>query len=162
PGVEVGLYVDDTVIYASNRHRKNLACAVQRAVTTLGEWFRTWRIAINPVKSAAIMFEPHTCKLPRTVGPLSLFGRNIPWATKTKYLGVTLDSKLNFNAHVTIVRNRAVWILSRLRPLLSSVSKMSLRHKLTLYKMCVRPILTYSCAAFAHMSKHNFARMQRV
>nr|AAQ09230.1 reverse transcriptase-like [Antheraea mylitta] len=51
-------------------------------------------------------------------------------------------------------------VLGRLHPLLCHKSKMSLRHKLILYKTCIRPVITYSCPVFAHMSKDNFHKLQ--
>ena len=55
--------------------------------------------------------------------------------------------------------------MSRLYPLICKRSKMSLRNKLTLYKTCIRPIMTYACDALllllvVHTKINLFQRVQ--
>ncbi|GBP25676.1 hypothetical protein EVAR_12153_1 [Eumeta japonica] len=89
---------------------------LQRAIDELGQWFRKWRIEVNPDKSAAIQF---------------------------KY-GVTLDKNLHFRDHIERVRNTALFYKARLGTMLGRKSKLSRRNKRTIYKMCIRTVMTYA------------------
>ncbi|KPJ02068.1 RNA-directed DNA polymerase from mobile element jockey, partial [Papilio xuthus] len=156
-GVELALFADDTCIYTSGRKPDAICRRLQTAANTLGAWFRKWRIEINPTKSAAVYFSRlKVTRLPS----VTLMDSPIPWEDNVKYLGVILDSKLNFSAHVTRVRNRAAFILGRLYALFNKKSKMSLRNKVTLFKSVVRPVMTYASPVFAHIAPKQIHRLQ--
>ncbi|XP_045533955.1 uncharacterized protein LOC106720251 [Papilio machaon] len=103
-GVELALFADDTCVYTSGRSPDAICRRLQTAANTLGAWFRKWRIEINPSKSAALYFSRQKgTALPS----IKLLDSPIPWEDQVKYLGVILDSKLNFSAHVTrVIQNR--------------------------------------------------------
>lgn len=152
PQVHYALFADDTAIYTTSIHPSVLHRRLQDAINELGRWFRLWRIEVNPEKSAAVLF----CRklsldwLGPSSNTIRLYDSPIPWANEVKYLGVVLDRRLLFRKHIQRVRNRAAFILGRLYTLLNKRSKLSLRNKLTIYKTCVRPILTYASVVFAH------------
>ncbi|GBP83605.1 Probable RNA-directed DNA polymerase from transposon BS [Eumeta japonica] len=58
-GVQLALFADDTALYFRNRNRipRFTLRPLQRAIDKLGQWFRLWRIDVNPDKSAAIQFK---------------------------------------------------------------------------------------------------------
>ncbi|GBP64384.1 Probable RNA-directed DNA polymerase from transposon BS [Eumeta japonica] len=55
-GVQLALFADDTALFYRNRYRDIIARHLQRAIDELGQWFRLWRIEVNPEKSAALQF----------------------------------------------------------------------------------------------------------
>ena len=149
PNVEISLFADDTAIYSTGHNPRYLRVYLQRAIVALGEWFRRWRIMVNPEKSVAMRFT-QGIKRGMPSGHITMFDQPIPWARETKYLGVTLDYRLTFQKHVKIVRDRAAFFQGRLFHLIGKRSKMSLRNKLTIYKACIRPVMTYASVVFAH------------
>ncbi|GBP67364.1 Probable RNA-directed DNA polymerase from transposon X-element [Eumeta japonica] len=56
-GVQLALFADDTALYFRARLKKSTLLHLQRAIDELSRWFRTWRIKVNPEKSAAIQFK---------------------------------------------------------------------------------------------------------
>ncbi|GBP84196.1 Probable RNA-directed DNA polymerase from transposon X-element [Eumeta japonica] len=61
----------------------------------------------------------------------------------------------------TILRlQRAIDELARLGAMLGRKSKLSRRNKLTLYKMCIRTVLTYASPVFAHAAPKALHRLQ--
>ncbi|KAJ0177653.1 hypothetical protein K1T71_006526 [Dendrolimus kikuchii] len=166
PHTELALYADDTAIFISDPSRYRICSHLNAAIKELGDWFRRWRIEVNPEKSAAIMFSRRSLS-PNTrptnqLMPIKLYDGVIPWVNEVKYLGVTLDKGLYFHKHTRAAGNRAYWILGRLYPLICKKSKMSLRNKVTLYKTCIRPIMTYASVVFGHASETNIWRLQRI
>lgn len=162
--VHYALFADDTAIFTTSRSPELTVRRLQRAIATLGEWFRLWRIEVNPDKSSAILFtrinspEQTTQRLPA----VRLFDSPIPWARKVKYLGVMLDDKMTFRPHIKQVRDRAAFIMGRLYPMLNRSSKLSLRNKTTIYKACVRPVFTYASVVFAHAASRVALRSLQV
>lgn len=158
PQVSLALYADDTAIYVTDIHNHTIRRKLlQDATDALGDWFRKWRMDVNPEKSTAVYFS-RTNAYYRSIQPnIRMFGKPIPWANKVKYLGVTLDCRLNFKAHINKVRNKAAFYLCRLAPLIRN-PKLSLRSKVRLYLTCIRPVMTYASVVFAHSP--SIARLQ--
>ncbi|GBP76115.1 hypothetical protein EVAR_41898_1 [Eumeta japonica] len=56
-GVQLALFADDTALYGSRNRSTRFTLLPSRAIDELGQWFRKWRIEVNPDKSAAIQFK---------------------------------------------------------------------------------------------------------
>lgn len=163
PQIELALFADDTALYHSGYHAGYVIRALQRAAKALGDWFARWRIEVNPEKSAAVYFTRghFNSKTPkRRLIPITLYDRPIPWEKTVKYLGVTLDRRMSFAPHVKRVRQTAAFYSSRLYHLVGRKSKMSLRNKLTIYKACIRPVMTYASPVFAHAAPSILRKLQ--
>ncbi|GBP45195.1 Probable RNA-directed DNA polymerase from transposon BS [Eumeta japonica] len=55
-GIQLALFADDTAVFFRSRDRRSIFRHLLRAIDKLGQWFRKWRIEVNPEKSAAIQF----------------------------------------------------------------------------------------------------------
>ena len=75
------------------------------------------KLTINPSKSNVLVISPKLSQpLPNV--DLSIHNSPLPFCLSAKYLGVTLDTQLNFDKHISSVENkisRAVGIISKLR-----------------------------------------------
>ncbi|GBP24146.1 RNA-directed DNA polymerase from mobile element jockey [Eumeta japonica] len=153
-GVQLALLTDDTALYLSGSNFRQITSRLQKAIAELTRWFQTWKIEINPEKSAAIFFNYSSIKrkkvVPYNSPTFRINNSPIPWHHKYKYLGITLDKHLHFKDHIKRVRQNAQLYLSRLSGMIGKKSKMSLRNKCTLYKVCKRPVMTYAAPVFAH------------
>ncbi|GBP77115.1 Probable RNA-directed DNA polymerase from transposon X-element [Eumeta japonica] len=56
-GVQLALFADDTALFFRSRTRRSIFRHLPKAIDELGQWFRKWRIEVNPDKSAAIQFK---------------------------------------------------------------------------------------------------------
>ena len=83
-------------------------------------------------------------------------GNSFQWKESVKYLGVTLDQKLNFKSHIS-KSNKAI---SALYCLLKKNSPASFESKITIYRSYIRPILTYACQVYSNCPKIHFNRLQ--
>lgn len=69
---------------------------------------------------------------------------SIDFAATVTYLGVILDGKLNIRSHVDQIRGKASRCMSALYPLIGRRYTLSANNKLRIFKMIIRPILTYA------------------
>ncbi|GBP21610.1 RNA-directed DNA polymerase from mobile element jockey [Eumeta japonica] len=163
-GVQLALFADDTALYLSGSNFRIITPRLQKAIDKLTRWFQTWRIELNPEKSAAIFFNYSRIKKKEVVpynSPTFRINKSpIPWHHKYKYLGITLDKHLHFKDHIKRVRQNAQLYLSRLSGMIGKKSKMSLRNKCTLYKVCIRPVMTYAAPVFAHANPKALYQLQ--
>lgn len=160
--VHKALYADDTALFCAGRSPTTVAKTLQTAVTALANWFRKWRLEINPEKSQAVMFTRRTARSYSidSIPSLKIFNKPVTWTRQAKYLGVTLDDRLSFAPHIKQVRARAAFVMGRLHCLLNSRSRMPLSSKVRLYTTCIRPIMTYASVVFAHVKPHRIHRLQ--
>jgi len=77
-----------------------------------------------------------------------------------RYLGLELYSKLLFTKHLNTVTHKAMGVLLALFPLLARDSTLALHTKLTLYKLLIRPILTYAAPVWSNTSNTNYHHLQ--
>ncbi|GBP97633.1 RNA-directed DNA polymerase from mobile element jockey [Eumeta japonica] len=163
-GVQLALFADDTALYLSGSSFRIITPRLQKAIDELTRWFQTWRIEVNPEKSAAIFFNYSRIKkkevVPYNAPTFRINKSPIPWHHKYKYLGITLDKQLHFKDHIKRVRHNAQLYLSRLSGMIGKKSKMSLRNKCTLYKVCIRPVMTYAVPVFAHANPKALYQLQ--
>jgi hypothetical protein len=100
--VELALYADDTALIATSRSALLLISYLETYLNKLDLWLRDWRIAINVSKSTAVLFAK-TKRCIQRPRPVQLFGEPIQLVDTARYLGVTLDTRLIWSAHVNQV-----------------------------------------------------------
>lgn len=81
-------------------------------------------------------------------------------STSATYLGLTLDNKLNFAAHVRNTKVKAMKCYRALYPMLSAKSKLSRKNRLLLYTSIIRPIITYGAPIWQAASNTSIKSLQ--
>jgi len=84
-----------------------------------------------------------------------------PLAKTVKYLGLHLDTKLNWRDHIAKKRKQMDLRYRELNWLLGSTSPLLINNKLLLYKTVIAPIWTYGLELWSCASKSNIAIIQR-
>jgi len=155
---KTALFADDTMFYA---YGPTTNCAVKRLqnqIDLASTWFKNWKVTINPTKTTAVLYAN---KIPFHTNNLQMEGNTIKWSTKTKYLGVTIDSKLHFTSHVTNAINKTKAAKHCLFPVINKNSSIPLKMKLHVYKTYLRPMLTYAGPAWAsNISQSSWKKLE--
>lgn len=97
---------------------------LQRQYQLASERFKKWRLRVNELKTIA-------------------------WSKTVKYLGVTIDHKLNFSIHSANIVKKTTCIRGSLHPVFNRKSAIPLRTRLDLLKMYIILILTYASSVRA-------------
>jgi len=158
--VELALYVDDTAIIATSRKPTLLVSYLESYLSDLQQWLSEWILAINVSKSTAIIFARAGWRFiqPR---PVTFFGEPIEWVDRTRYLGVTLDTRLtSWSPDIDQVRKRTAQRMGMLGPLLNRKSDLSVRNGVLLYKQLIRPMMDYACPAWRSAARSYVRRLQ--
>ena len=98
-------------------------------------------MSINPVKTELVWF---TRKRMTSNLNIKLDGMNLSAKNEVKCLGVTLDTRLNFDKHVSTMCTKATRIWSQVHRVVGQ--KWGLKPSVTywLYITVTRPVLTYA------------------
>ena len=131
----VSLFADDTLLYqAVNNTTDELR--FQSNIDSLQKWASDWSMSFNDAKCHIMGFNAKR-RIPLYI--------TLGHVTETKYLGVTLQSNLRFDSHITNKISKARQQLGVLRRALHWVPKTA---KLLAYKSLCRPHLEYASASW--------------
>jgi hypothetical protein len=95
-GYEVQGYADDLVIIVRGKYESVLSGIMQTALNKVHNWCLRG-LSVNPAKTIIV---PFTRRRVVHLMPPVLNGNTISFSTEVKYLGLILDRKLTWNAHL--------------------------------------------------------------
>ncbi|KAL9954029.1 hypothetical protein ACROYT_G041517 [Oculina patagonica] len=147
-------YADDTKIYHSHASPGAVELAVNQDLDNAATWFKENGMKANPDKYQAIVLGKNSQEISLKSGDI-----NIPIKDQISLLGVTLDSKLKFDAHVAIVCRKVssqVNALNRLKTILP------LKTKQSLYRSFILPHFYYCSQVWHHCGKRNTRKLEKV
>jgi hypothetical protein len=121
------------------------------------QWCTRWKIKVNSSKSSHISFTLNKSDCP----PVSFGGETLPQYNTIKYLGLHLDRRLTFRDHIKAKRKELNIKRKKLYYILNKNSPLSLRNKILLYKVTLKPIWTYCLSLWGLASKSNIQIIQR-
>ena len=150
-------YADDTVLYTANRNFEKSVLDLQNDLDLLSDWCDVNGIRANTDKTKIMVFG--TQNMQKKLPPFSFKFGNSPLHSvqSYKYLGVTLDSQLNYNLHVSRVIGS---VTSRLRQFQRMRSFLNTKAALMVYKNMLLPVLEYGDIFTIAASAENRRRLQ--
>jgi hypothetical protein len=95
---KLALYVDDTAIYAHSFNGEVANRQVQLHLNMILKYFDEWLITINASKTETILFTRKSTN--KIIRKLKVKDKTIATTPTVKYLGLTLDTRLNFHTHI--------------------------------------------------------------
>ncbi|GJQ65109.1 hypothetical protein Trydic_g7254 [Trypoxylus dichotomus] len=149
--VNLAMYADDVCIYSRSLNARVIDRRLQAALDTLRDWYAKWRIAVHPQKSTAVLFAIGGRRRRKfgNAPDLTFQGGIIPWQREVTYLGVTLDSRVNWGAHINRVLDRGRKMFGTLYPMMAGGGRLDPSLKVRIYKTVLRPTITYASAVWA-------------
>ena len=138
---EIALYADDTVLYTANAKFSKSIDKVQEDMSALACWCVQNGIRMNTDKTKLMVFG--SAQKIEQLPPIEVKVEDHPLEVTTiyKYLGVTLDSQLNYNRHIqqTIAR-----VSLKLKQLRCMCYFLDVRAASLVYKNMILPIMVIS------------------
>ncbi len=99
-------------------------------------------------------------KLEIPSSPLKVKNHQINRSDSVKYLVLLLDKRLTFNKHVEFIINKVSNAVKCMYPLINRKSSLKTKNKILLYKVGIRPILTYGAPVFSTAAKTHLKKIQ--
>ena len=144
-GIKAIGFADDLVILINGIDESTLSNLMQQAINKALPWLSKYGLSISPSKSVAIMF---TNKRKFTTHPIYIRGAEIPFKNEVKYLGVTLDAKLQGTIHVTQKIGKAKKHLMAYKYAITKRYGPHPKLMKMVYKTVILPALTFGCHIF--------------
>ena len=152
------LFADDTTIYKSHKNIDFLVWCVKQDLELLLDWFKANKLTLNLGKSVCMLYSPKKSSVAKI--NIVVDGITLPMATETKFLGVWMDSKLNWSTQlekVIMKIQKGIGLLNRGKRLLTPSAKR------VLYFAQVHSHLSYCFNAWGNMiSSTALKRLQKL
>ena len=155
-------YSDDGTILLTGSNITELSNTMQTALNEVQEWCKNNDLSISPEKTELILFTRKR-KIGNWTEP-HLNGTQLARKEEVKYLGVTLDTKLNFTSHITNKCEKATRILFQVRNIIAK--KWGLKPKIVrwIYTTLVRTMISYGSVIWWErtITTGNKAKLQKI
>ena len=147
--LRTSLFADDTTLQKSNKNLRKLEEEVNHELKLVQTWFEDNALALHPKKTRVIL---HNAKKEEKIKlifcnmEITRVGKNEE-EKSFKFLGVHLDSELNFKAHMEhiIKRTRLItYNFIRLKNFLK------LKHRAMIYNTLLKPVYEYAIPIWGH------------
>ena len=155
------MYADDVKIY--RQISSSADCELlQTDLTNLCKWSADWQLNLNPQKCNTFTI---TLKRAPVLHTYQIDNSPLQRVAEVRDLGIILDSKLTFSAHINSIvtkGNRALGLLIRSFRTGLPRQKFNRKALLTAYYANVRSILEYGSAVWSGAAKTHLKRLEKV
>jgi hypothetical protein len=158
PGVYLGLFADDTCIYAIGREEGYVLRNLERGLGAIETWCERWNIKITEDKTQVIYFSQRISSLE---AHLILYGRNIPFVNHVKYLGVISENRITWKLHIEMTEANAFKTFIRMYHVLKN-ERLGANMKIILHKALISSVMTHAIPAWKLAADTQFLNLQRL
>lgn len=144
-GVELIAYADDVAILAHLSVTFKVGELLEEAADLVSDWLMELNIELAIQKSELIVF---TRRRTHNTLEINLKGQVITSTTSVKYLGITLDPKLNFKSHAANVTKKAVAATDAIKRIMPNIGGPRQQTR-KLLSLVPHSILLYGAAIWA-------------
>jgi hypothetical protein len=159
-GMQYHMYADDTQLYTALQLPNIDLTNIQQCTDDIRRWYAENGLLLNPTKSEAMAVGTHAqVNATSASGPVVIAGTQVPFSNTVKLLGVTIDSTLSFDKHVSnVVRscNYHLHALRHIRPLITEDTAKTIGFSL------VSSRLDYCNSLLCDTTEKNLKRLQIV
>lgn len=150
-------FADDTAILTTHEDYSVATTQLQSAVNKIDNWATRWKIKLNASKTVRIDFALRT----HGYDPTHIKNEPVVQEESARYLGVHLDSKLNWKTHIMKKREQLQIRFRTLFWMLRAKSRLSIKNKRLLYLMILRPMWMYGIPLWGSAACSNIEIIQR-
>ena len=143
-GVDLLIFADDVCVAARGRNKIN---NLQRAVNMIMEKSKELGLKINTNKTKTMIIKD---KKPER--NITINNQQIEWVENFVYLGIHIDSKLNFNQELKYLKQKAAARLNTMRYMTSLKGGASLELQKTYYKACTRSLIDFAAPVLTNLT----------
>lgn len=151
------LFADDSAVIARNKDYGAAVATLQTAVDRIAAWAADWKLNLNETKSVRVDFTLR----PHVYIPTIINGTPVPVSNQARYLGLHLDSKLNWQEHVKRKRELLNLQYRKFYWLVGHQSSLSLANKRLIYTSIFQPMWAYGCEIWGTTCRSNQQIIER-
>ena len=112
------LFADETSVFIEGTAYSSIINDMNRELEKVDTWLKSNKLTLNILKTHYMMFHRTRIKHKAAEIKVHISGNNIVCVNNTKFLGLIIDSKLNWSDHITYIKNeisKSIGILTKIR-----------------------------------------------
>ena len=149
-------FADDTNLLINNNSPKQLQKQLNMDLRNLCNWLKANKISLNASKTELLIFR-HPNKKINYEFKLKIDGKKLIPSKFVKYLGVLIDSHLNWSFHLNLLSTK----LSRANGMLARIRHFVSKHTLhSIYFGIFSSLLTYNLQIWGQTKNNQFRRIE--
>jgi exonuclease III len=162
--VFVNFFADDTLISASAKTYSEACEKINKSLDMLNIWIKVNKVKLNVSKSKCILITTSSYvknKINNDSEKINVCidGEVLEFVDEIKYLGIVIDSHLNFKSHISYIIKK---IGSKINYLSRVGQFLSLWTKILIYKTIISPHFDYCSSILFDMNEENFKKLQKL
>lgn len=150
------LYADDTCLFYFGKNIETIMHQAQHDMKVLETWFQYNLLTINTSKSSYVIFKAKN-KIVAQHPDLTINGIALHERQQEKYLGLTLDNKLTWRAHIQQITKKLSSLVGSLYNIARCIPR---KARLLIYNSLVKPHLLYLIELWGCAAKTNLNHIQ--
>ena len=155
---KMSLFADDSSLYTTISYiNDNNLQIMQRELAAIEKWANDWCVEFNPNKCKLMVFCKKTCT--PIIPMLYFFNTILENVNSYTYLGLTLDTKLNWSKHTDNVVSKCKLILNIMKQYKYVLSRNTLK---IIYILHCRSIIDYAGMLLSNMSIFQMKRLEGI
>ena len=139
-------FADDSTLLKSHNNLRYLIYCIEHDLELIQDWFNTNKLMLNVDKTVCMVFSPK--QINTSDLRIVLSNTVLPVVPYCKFLGLWIDSGLNWKQHIRILSSR---LYSRLGLLKRSKNLLDIHARKVLYFAQIHSILTYGLLLWGNM-----------
>lgn len=160
-------FADDALILIAGPDPGTLVEKMNRKMKEVEKWASEAGLSFSAEKTCAIFFTPenrrvNAMEVAGKQKKIRVGGKEVHYTDNIKYLGITLDSKLNFKMHVEKKLEKARACFMMLNARLKQAYGQKAKLIRWVYNQVVLPAFTYGCHIWADKYKGNLDCLNRL
>ena len=155
----VNMYADDTTLYYGGANVNDSIQVLQEDAQSVLQWFNCNGLTVNLKKTNLMISGRRRREKEFRDSSMLLDGVELLPKTSVKYLGVELDSNLEWKKHVMNLRAKCLLALRRLSRISRDLPQETRKR---LYSALVQPHVDYCCVVWDRCSKHLQTKVETI
>ena len=151
--MEIRGYADDACLVAANNDLKYMEESLQHALIRIDGWAKRSGLKLSAKKTVAMVFARNMNLNFEVLEGLQLGTEKLKYVESTKYLGLTLDTRLQWYEHMSNKARTATQLFFMLKKALGTYWGPNPNLIRWIYTGMVRPAITYGCLIWGQVAQ---------
>lgn len=141
---KISLFADDALLFVCGKDLNVLKSDIEHDLNRLCTWLQVNKLKLNASKTKCMVINSEFCV------NLKINGDDIEQVEEIKYLGVKLDSKLNFNSHLAYIASKISMKIAFLKRIRKNITVIC---AVNIYNTTIKPHFEF-CSTILFMGNH--------
>ena len=153
------LFADDSNLLLSGSNLNDLCKQMNAELKNVVNWFKTNKLCLNVKKTNFMVFSAKNKSCAQSQLSISVDDVTVDQVYQTKFLGVIIESKLNWTSHIDYVAgkiSKCIGIITKARKILNEKTLTGL------YYTFVYPYLNYCCSVWGMAPEIHISKLHKL